>query len=147
MIHKFEKFSDYTHELDQLEDIFSNIDLDLNVKKIKSDIQYEGIRKKDIPKFIIHIEFSGKNKLDSTFQEIDKKVIASESFGYGMSHASVCFIEKSYNFEEIEDCFGFDDPTSWIINELTKNHEIGSIHEFNRTCTIKYITIYFNPIK
>jgi len=147
MIHKFEKFNDYTHELDQLEDIFSNIDFDLNVKRIKSDIQYEGIVKKDIPKFIIHIEFSGKNKLDSTFQEIDKKVIASESFGYSMSHARVCFIEKSYNFEEVEDCYGFDDPTSWIINEIRKNHYFETIHEFNRTSTIKYITIYFNPIK
>jgi len=143
MIRKFEKFNDYTSELDQLEDIFSSIDLELDVSIVKSDIIYEV---KDIPKLVILVEFQGKNELSNTFREINKRVILSESFGYGMSHARISLADALWpNLNDIEDCYGFENPLNWISEELEK--DIQSINDFNEKCIIKFVQIYFNPQK
>ncbi len=152
MIPKFEKFNDLSAELDQLEDIFTELDLEMDTKRISSDIRYEGLSIKNIPKLSILIEFdttwsvSKKNTISFVFGEVEKKIKKSESFGYELSHALVDFLEHVYNIDTDEPCYGFDNPQYWIDNELSK-YEISSIRDFDVNCTIKWIKIFFNPIK
>lgn len=152
MIKRFENFEprnwerDFGNELSQLEDIFSNLDLDLNVKSIKSDIMYEGIRKKNIPKFI-NITFDGKNKISNIFREINKRIEDSKSFGFDLSHSLITF-RSDWNMDDIEDCYGFENPQDWIFGErCQKNHFFQNEADFDNTSFIKHITIYFDPIK
>lgn len=153
MIPKFENFSDLSSEIDQLEDIFTELDLEMDTKRISSNIRYEGLSIKDIPKLSILIEFdtnwnvSKKNKISFVFGEIEKKIKKSESFGYELSHAIVDFLEHVYNIDTEEPCYGFDNPQYWLDYSSSMYRHRCTIRDFDVNCTIKWIKIFFNPIK
>jgi hypothetical protein len=149
MIKRFENFQpenwekDFGKELSQLEDIFSNLDLDLNIKSVSSNIQYEGIKKKDIPKLIIYVIFDGHNDMSKIFEEIDKRITDSESFGYSMSHAKISFSDRIST--ATFDCYGFENFENWIGSQ--NDQMMSSIYDIDKGDIIKRLWIYFNPIK
>lgn len=134
----------YSQDLLVLEDIFSDLDLTLSVSKVSSNIRFEGIGIKDIPKLEIIISFDGSDGLLDIFKEMDSKVSMCESIGYSMSHSKIMMLDKGdYDlFADDYDCFGFSNPKQWAKEEIPKRYiERTLLNDY----FIRRIFVYFNP--